>query len=125
MDQALAQIGAGFGEAAAVNRFKLRIEFWMRAGPQHRAVRARFGRRAERLLGLDLDGAVFAVERTWREERKAFQIASAFGRGNRLGMMVLSELRLILRLMRRRRMQGEFGAVVAMACDLEMAEAAE
>ena len=40
------------------------------------------------------------VERWWRDERKAFQIASAFGRGTRLSLDVLSELRLMLRLMR-------------------------
>ena len=52
MDVALAQIGAAFDEAAALNDFKLRVERALRRGPQHPAVRARFGARAERLAGL-------------------------------------------------------------------------
>jgi hypothetical protein len=66
MDVALAQIGAAFDEAAALNDFKLRVERALRRGPQHPAVRARFGARAERLAGLSLDGAVATVERWWR-----------------------------------------------------------
>ncbi|MGC1328358.1 MAG: hypothetical protein WA850_21800, partial [Xanthobacteraceae bacterium] len=94
-------------------------------GPQHPAVRARFGARAERLAGLSLDGAVATIERWWRDERKAFQIASALGYGNRLSLDVLRELRLILQLMRRKRMAAEFGAIAAAVCDETMALAAE
>jgi hypothetical protein len=108
---ALAQIGAAFDEAAAVNGFKLHVERWLRLGPQHAAVRARFGARAERLSSFSLDAAIAAAERWWRDERKAFQIASALGRGNRLSLDVLRELRLILRLMRFKSMQVEFGAI--------------
>ena len=71
-----------------------------------------------------LDGAVATIERWWRDERKAFQIASALGYGNRLSLDVLRELRLILQLMRRKRMAAEFGAIAA-ACDETMALAAE
>ena len=55
----------------------------------------------------------FVVERWWRDERKAFQIASAFGRGTRLSLEILSELRLILRLLRFKRMDAEYAAIVA------------
>jgi hypothetical protein len=43
MDVALAQIGAAFDEAAALNDFKLRVERALRRGPQHPAVRAPSG----------------------------------------------------------------------------------
>ena len=108
MDVALAQIGAAFDEAAAVFSFKLRVERMLCRGPQHPAVRARFSARAARLRHLSLDGAVAAAERWWRDERKAFQIASALGYGNRLSLEVLRELRLILRLLRFKRMHAEF-----------------
>jgi len=117
MDAALAQIGAAFDEAAAINAFKLRIEQFLRLGPQHPMLRARFAARAALLQYRSLDGAIVLVERWWRDERKAFQIASVLGRGSRLSLDVLGELRLILRLMRRKRMQAEFGAIAAALCD--------
>src|SRR5580700_2368979 len=86
MDRALAQIGAGFDQAAVVNGFKIRIELTLRRGPQHAAVRARFGARAAMLSGRGLDAAIAAVERWWRDERKAFQLASALGCGNRVSL---------------------------------------
>jgi hypothetical protein len=125
MDMALAQIETAFGEASAVNGFKLRVERMLRLGPSHPAVRARLGQRAAMLAGRDLDAAVAAVERWWRTERKVFQIASALGYGNRLSLEVLSELRLMLRLMRYKKMRAEFGAITAALCDETMAAAAE
>ena len=44
MDVALAQIGAAFDEAAAINRFKIRVERYIRLGPRHVAMRARTAR---------------------------------------------------------------------------------
>jgi hypothetical protein len=71
------------------------------------------------LAGSNLDEAMVRVERWWRNERKAFQIASVFGCGTRLSLEVLSELRLILRLMRRKQMHAEFDAIrVAAASSL-------
>jgi ATP phosphoribosyltransferase regulatory subunit HisZ len=125
MDTALAQIGAAFDEAAAVNGFKLRIERLIRLGPQHATVRARFGQRAEILFGRSLDAAIVLAERWWRDERKAFQVASALGYGNRLSFEVLRELRVILRLLRFKKMQAEFGAIVVALCDEATALAAE
>jgi hypothetical protein len=52
---ALAQIGAAFDAAAVANAFKIRVEHLLRLGPQHPAVRARFGARAEMLAGRGLD----------------------------------------------------------------------
>jgi hypothetical protein len=125
MDAALAQIGAALGAPAAVNDFKLRVERFIRLGPQHAAVRARFGARAAMLSGHMLDTAVVYTERWWREERKAFQLASALGYGNGLSLEVLRELRLILRLLRFRGMHAEFSAIVAALYDETTLLAAE
>ena len=112
MDIALAQIATAFDAAAAVNAFKLRVERHLRRSPDDAAVRARFGARADMLAGRSLDAATAAAERWWRDERKAFQIASALGCGNRLSLEVLRELRLMLRLLRRKRMEAEFDAAL-------------
>ena len=121
----LAQIGAMFDEASVINMFKLRVERFLRLDPDDATLRARFGARAHLLRGRSLDGAVALVERWWRDERKAFQIASALGRGNRLSLEVLAELRLILRIMRFKRMQAEFSQIVGGMCEEPTAEAAE
>jgi hypothetical protein len=100
MAVALAQIGAAFDEAAIINGFKLKIERLMRLGPDHPAVRARFRARAAMLYGRNLDASIFLVEQWWRDERRAFAIASAFGHGSRLSLEILGKIRLVLRLMR-------------------------
>ncbi len=125
MEAALAEIGAAFDETAVVNAFKLRVEETWRRGPQHPAVRARFSARADLLRGKSLDAAIVLADRWWRAERKAFQIACVFGRGNSLSLDVLAELRLILRLMRWRRMRGHFPAILAALCDDPVRMAAE
>ena len=117
LDAALAQIGAAFDATAAISDLKLRVERTLCRGPQHPAVRARFGARAALLVGLSLDAATARAERWWRDERKAFQIASALGYGNRLSLDVLRELRVILRLLRFKRMAAEFSAIVVAVCD--------
>jgi hypothetical protein len=122
---ALAQIGAAFGEAVVVNAFKIRVEHVIRLGPQHPAVRARFGARAALLAGRNLDAAIAVAERWWRDERKAFQIASIFGCAPRLSLEVLRELRLILRWMRFRRMEVQYLAIVEALCEAPALRAAE
>jgi hypothetical protein len=122
---ALAQIGAAFGEAAVVNAFKVRVEHLIRLGPQHPTVRARFGARATLLAGRDLDAAVVVAERWWREERKAFQIASVLGCAPRLSLEILRELRLILRWMRFRRMEAQYSTIVEALCEGTALRAAE
>ena len=59
------------------------------------------------------------MERWWRDERKAFQIASALGGGTRLSLEVLRELRLILRLMRFKRMQAEYCGDYSQRCAVQ------
>ena len=125
MAVALAQIGAAFDDAAAINDLKLRVEDWLARGPGDDAVRARFGARAALLTGRSLDAAIILVECWWREERKAFAIASALGCGTRLSLEVLRELRLILRLLRFKRMEAAYHAAVAALCDSPSAMAAE
>jgi hypothetical protein len=125
MAVALAEIEAAFGEAAAIGAFKQRVERLLQLGPEHAAVRARFGARAELLSTRTLDAAIVLVERWWRDERKAFQIASALGYGTRLSLEILSELRLVLRLMRFKRMEAEFYAIVAALSEDPIAAAAE
>ncbi len=126
MAMALAQIGAAFDEAAVINSFKMGIEELIRLGPRSHAVpRARFGARGALLHGRSLDDAMILVERWWRSERKAFQIASALGCSSRLSLEVLRELRLILRLMRFKRMHAQLGAILAALCDEPVAMAAE
>jgi len=113
MAAALAQIGAAFDRAAVVNGQKMRVERLLRLGPHHPEVRARFGARAQLLHGRSLASALTLVEQWWCAERKAFQIASALGYGNRLSLDVLRELRLILRWLRVKRMEDEFAEIVA------------
>ena len=125
MEAALAQIDSAFGRAAAINAFKLKVERQLRRGPLHPAVRARFAGRAELLKGRNLDAGIALVERWWRDERRAFLIASALGRGVRLPLDVLQELRLILRLMRFKRLHAQFPTIVAAVCDEPTALAAE
>ena len=125
MAAALAQIAAAFDEAAAINSFKIRVDRLLRLGPRHSALRARFGARAAMLSGRNLEAATATVERWWRAERKAFQIASAFGRPTRLPLEVLGELRLMLRLLRFKRLGAEYAAALAALCEIAAAAAAE
>jgi hypothetical protein len=108
LDVALTEIGAAFDQSAVINSFKIRVERLIRRGPHHPALRARFGARAARLHGRSLDAAIITVECWWRDERKAFQIASALGGGTRLSLEVLRDMRLVLRLMRFKRMEAEY-----------------
>ncbi len=125
MDIALAQIDAAFARAAIVNAFKLRIEHFLRLGPHHPAVRARFCARIELLHGRSLGAAIALTERWWRDERKAFAIASALGRGSALSLETLRELRLILRLLRFKCLHAQFPAILAALREEPLAMAAE
>jgi hypothetical protein len=123
---ALAQIAAAFDEAAAINGFKIKVERLIRLGPDHPAVRARFAARAGLLHGRGLDAAIVTIERWRRDEQRAFAIASAFGRGGRLMLGVLDELRLLLRWLRFKRMHAAYAAALAALCgDAPVLEAAE
>jgi hypothetical protein len=123
---ALAAIEAAFDQAAVVNDLKIAVERHIRRGPDHLAVRARFAARAGLLRGRSLDAAVVTIERWRRDEQRAFAIASAFGRGSRLPLQVLDELRLLLRWLRFKRMHAVYAAALAALCgDAPALEAAE
>jgi hypothetical protein len=125
IDAALAQIAAAFSTAAEINAFKLKVARWLRLGPQHPAVRARFRARAAALSDWTLAATIREVECWWREERKTFALASALGYGSRLPLETLRELRLILRLLRRNHMAAEFGAIATAVREDKIALAAE
>src|SRR5580704_18782468 len=125
LDVALTEIGAAFDQSAVINGFKIRVERLIRRGPRHPALRARFGARAAMLRGRSLDAAIATVERWWRDERKAFQMASALGGGSRLSLEVLRELRLVLRVMRFKRMEAVYLETIAALCNPPAAIAAE
>ena len=125
MAAALAEIAAAFDAAAAIADFKLRVEDALRRGPHDAAVRARFSARAALLYRRDLDAAIALVDCWWREERKAFQIASALGGGTRFSLEVLRELRLMLRLARFKHTRAEYHAAITALCAGPTALAAE
>jgi hypothetical protein len=125
LEAALAEISAAFDETAAIADFKIRVERRLQLGPDHPALRARFGARAALLAGRSLDASIVLVERWSRDERKAFQIATALGCASRLSLEVLRELRLILRLMRFKHMETEFRAAIEALCGQSFAIAAE
>jgi hypothetical protein len=123
---ALAAIEAAFNQAAVVNDLKIAVERHIRRGPEHPAVRARFAARAGLLRGRSLDAAIVTIERWRQDEQRAFAIASAFGRGSRLPLQVLDELRLLLRWMRFKRLNVEYATALAALCgDAPALEAAE
>jgi hypothetical protein len=125
LDVALTEIGAAFDQAAVINGFKIRVERLIRRGPRHPALRGRFGARAAMLRGRSLDAATSTVERWWRDERNAFQIASALGGGTRLSLEVLRDMRLVLRLMRFKRLEAAYFEALAALCNPPTAMAAE
>jgi hypothetical protein len=101
MDAALAQIGATFCKAEAINAFKMRVEIALQRGAEHPDVRARYGARAYQLRRDTIDGALNTLDYWLRIEKRKFECATRLGRGNRLSLDVLAEARLILRFVRR------------------------
>lgn len=110
MDCALAAID--FERRYGPNRvFKRRVRFTLQE-PDHPRVAARYGARAQLLAGRSLGAAIETVERWYADERKAFQVAHALGRATRLPLIVLAELRLILRWMRAKGLHTSFPTMV-------------
>jgi hypothetical protein len=123
---ALAAIDAAFDRAAVVNDLKIAVERHIDRGPEHPAVRARFAARTALLRSQNLEAAIVSVERWRRDEQRAFAIANAFGRGNRLSLQVLNELRLLLRWLRFKHLQAEYAdAVMILSGVTPVLEAAE
>ncbi len=123
---ALVAIEAAFDRAAVINDLKIAVERHISRGPEHPAVRARFAARVALLRGRDLDAALATIERWRRDEQRAFAIASAFGRGSRLSLQVLDELRLLLRWLRFKDLYAEYAdAFAVLRGDAPVLEAAE
>jgi hypothetical protein len=101
---ALARIEATFSPAMRHSSFKDRVAALIRAGARHPEARARYRPLAERHSAANLDTAIILVERTRQAEldRRARAIR-AWGHCSRprFALMVLDELRLILRMVRR------------------------
>jgi hypothetical protein len=117
LDAAKAMIDAAFDPAAAHIDFKAKVAAMLAMGAAHPANKARFAPRGRMLRGKPLDAAAAAVERWYVSQRKAIQIASVFARPVRLELMILTELRLMLRFFRRRGMSAQFPALVETLCE--------
>jgi hypothetical protein len=101
---AYAHIEATFSPAMRHATFKDRVAALMRGGAAHPEAWTRYRRLAERYPHVNLDGAIALIERMRRAELEAraasFRHWGACGRP-RLTLMILDEVRLILRMLRR------------------------
>jgi hypothetical protein len=119
MEAALAAIEATFSPAIRHSTFKRRVAALIRCGAAHPEVRSRYQRLAERYACANLDTAIVVVERLYRAEIDARDAAMRlWGRCSRprLALMLLQELRLVLRMVRRyapARYPGLVAAVLA------------
>jgi hypothetical protein len=130
MEAALAAIEATFSPALTHSLAKRRVAALIRQGAAHPEVRARYQRLAERYPFANLDTAISIVERLHRAELDARATAlRLWGRCSRprLALMLLWDLRLVLRIVRRYAPE-RYAALVAAVLDSEaghMSEAAE
>jgi hypothetical protein len=134
MEAALAAIEATFSPAIRHSTFKRRVAGLVRCGAAHPEVRWRYQRLAELRAGANLDTAIVIVERLHRAEIDARDAAvRLWGRCSRprIALMLLQELRLVLRLVRRHAPARYPGLVAAVIAEdgaenlAELAEAAE
>lgn len=116
MNAALAQIGETFNHAAKVNALKMRVEHSLWLGADHPAVRARYGKRAAFLRGRSINDAIEFVDQ-W--------CADARARTSWFSLDVLRELRLMLRLARRKLSDQQFQYIVGVVNGGEQQIAAE
>jgi hypothetical protein len=92
----------------------------MASGAAHPDVRSRYQRLAERYAGANLDTAVVIIERLYRAEIDACDSAvRIWGRCSRprIALMLLQELRLMLRVVRRYAPARYAGIVTAVLAD--------
>jgi hypothetical protein len=132
MEAALAAIEATFSPALKYSLAKRRAAALIRQAATHAEVRARYQRLAERYPLANLDTAIVIVERLRRAELDARATAvRLWGRCSRphVALMMLEDLRLILRIMRRYA-PARYATLVAAVLDAgenadSMSEAAE
>jgi len=128
LEAALAAIEATFSPAIRHSTFKRRVCGVMAYRAAHPEVRSRYQRLAERYAGANLDTALVIVERLYRAELDARDSAiRMWGRCSRprIALMLLQELRLMLRLVRRyapARYAGIVAAVLAEDAEETFAE---
>ena len=132
VEAALAAVEATFSPALKHSLAKRRIAALIREGAAHAEARARYQRLAERYPVANLDTAIAIVERLRLAELDARATAvRLWGRCSRprLALMLLEDLRLILRMVRRyapTRYDGLIAAVLgAEESASHMSEAAE
>jgi hypothetical protein len=104
LEAACAHIEATFGPALRYSILKDRVAAAMGRGAGHPAVWTRYRHLAERYPVASLDTAIVLIERLRATECKAREAAiRAWGHSSRprIALMVLDELRLILRMVRR------------------------
>jgi hypothetical protein len=115
MAAACAHMEATFSPAIRHSILKDRISTVMQRGTRYHQVRTRYGRLVERHPVTNVDAAIVLVDRLRRAECQARALAIAnSGRysRSRLGLMLLDEVRLILRMLRRYA-PGRFAHLVA------------
>jgi uncharacterized protein YigA (DUF484 family) len=119
---ACAHIEAAFAPPMRHSMFKDRIAALMAGGAGHAEARARYRGLAEQYPAATLDGAIATVERLRREELEARAAAiRIWGHCSRpqLALMMLDELRLILRVVRRHA-PSRFSELVAITTATEL-----
>jgi hypothetical protein len=120
LEAAVAAIEATFSPAIRHSTFKRRVAGLIAHGTAHPEVRSRYQRLAERYAAADLGTAVVIVERLYRAEIDARESAIRnWGRCSRprIALMLLQELRLMLRMVRRYAPARYGGIVVAVLAE--------
>lgn len=101
------------GSASRGRLAKAHIRMAMRLGTGHLWVRARYSRRAVLLKGLTVDDAVTLLDRALHEEKRTFEILRVFGKEVALSLQVLTEVMLVVRLLRRSKFRNHLPGVIA------------
>jgi len=117
MDAAIAAVRTTFDEQHKINALKLTVEWAINRGTGDPLVRARYRKRAQMLHLCNIDKSIGRVERWFRDARHAQQVAMAMGAGSRLEVEILSELKLILRFLRRSSYREHYPAILALFID--------
>lgn len=113
-----AKIDLAFGEGGDMRRRKTFCRSMIKGATgqlgetgEH-AVRARYGRFADQLReGCEIEEAIFEIEKRFVTERMWHRRDAAYGRHRaRLDLMVLTEARMLLRWMRRRKLRVRWDA---------------
>lgn len=100
------------GSAARGRIAKEHLRLAMRLGTGHLWVRSRYGARARMVRNHTIDAAIFLVEHHLREEKRTFEILRVFGKEVALSLQVLTEVLIILRMLRRSNFRNHLPGVI-------------